>query len=285
MRSMWSSLRALVTGLGLAALSSNAHAALAIEPAFIEADLARGNVTKSITVTNRGDLAGQYRAQVYHFAFTTNGGIAKVDPDEHSLATWIKLNPKEFTLGPQASRVVRLAIVPPPNLRPGEYWAALEFEPLKGDITRMGDSTKVSLKFEVISTVLIPVIGKVGTPTYEGEFRDLHSTVESGKLDIDALVANTGTGRLRFKGTYEVRNGKGGLLAQGAAGEATVLPGAERRFVRTIQGSFDESTKYDVSVRYTSDALKEDLAGQTVSRWMVASDTTGIGSDTTRVHP
>lgn len=277
------SLRALVMGLGLAILSSTAHAFLSVEPAFVEASLDQGNVTTSITVTSQDDSTQQYRAQVCHFVFTSDGGVQKIAPDEHSLSAWVKLNPKEFSLGPKASRVIRMAIVPPPDLRPGEYWAAVEFEPLKGVMSATGDSLGLRLKFEVISTILIPVIGTFGTATHAGELRDLKSTVDSGKLRLEALLANIGTGRLRFTGTYEVRDVKGDTLAQGAAGLATVLPGAERRFVRTIPGSFNASAKYDVSVRYTSDSLKEDLVGQTVARWEVAPDTTGVAVDSTGV--
>jgi hypothetical protein len=274
MRTLASCSCALSVWLGLAILSCTANASISIVPAYVEAGLDRGNVAKSITVTNSDDTTEQYRAQVYHFIFTKDGSVEKIEPDEHSLAPWIKLNPKEFTLGPKATRVIRMAVVPPSGLSPGEYWAAIEFEPLKGVVSSGGDSGGVSIKFEVISTILVPVVGTVGKPTHQGEFRDLQATVKAGKLQLEAVLVNLGTGRLRFKGLYEIRDSKGEVVAQGAAGEATVLPGAERRFIRTVDGPFDESAEYDVQVRYTSDALEEDLAGRTTARRYVAPDTT-----------
>ena len=80
------------------AVPGRAEASLSIHPAYVEFDLDRGRPSEILTVTNLTGESMRYRAKVQHFLYTETGGIRQVPPDEHSLAQWTKLNPREFTL-------------------------------------------------------------------------------------------------------------------------------------------------------------------------------------------
>jgi hypothetical protein len=268
---------------GAAALGS-----ISIEPAFVTARLDKGNVSEVVVVGNNDDAEGHYRVQVRHFVYTLDGAVHAVEPDEHSLATWIKTNPREFTLGPKARRVVRLAIVPPPHLSSGEYWAALEFEPLEGVTGTASDSSGRTVRFKVISTIYVPVIGTVGDATHEGELRKVSAVRKPRGVEVAAVVANLGTGRLRLKGTCQILDSSGSVMAEHAIGEATLLPGGVRRFLRVFSNEEAPASAVRARIQYASDLLDQPLAGEALIEIAPpdAPDSTGAGQrDGARADP
>ena len=163
---------ALAVGL---ALPSPADGSLAIHPAYVEFDLDRGRPSEILTVTNLLDEEARYRAKVLHFYYTKEGGVEQVPPDEHSLAQWTKLNPREFTLPARGSRVIRLSVIPPKNLAPGEYWAAIEFQPLEGRVSKSDDGEGRSVRLEVVASIMVPLVGQAGELRYGASLEGLEA--------------------------------------------------------------------------------------------------------------
>ncbi len=260
-------MRFIIAVLALCAVlpASVVHASLGIDPAFIEMDLERGRPSDVITVTNVTKQETRYRAQTVHFIYTKDGNFEIVEPDGQSLAPWIKFNPKEFVLAPQESRAIRLSVIPPGNLRDGEYWAALRFEPLVG-IVSTGDSGEGhSVAIEVITNINVPVIGHVGKLDHTVGLADLQAWRDVDGIRILTSLKSTGNARARVKGTYEVVDAAGAVVAEGLMGEDTLLAGGERVFVRLAEDDFPDG-EFTVRVRYTSDRFEEALAGQTTVR-------------------
>lgn len=256
-------------GLGTAAMTALAvlapvqsEAALSIHPAYVELELNRGRPSEVITVTNLTDQEARYRAQILHFLYTEEGSVRQVPPDEHSLAEWTKLNPREFTLPPNGSRKIRLSIIPPKNLAPGEYWAAIEFEPLQGTITEAEDAEGRKVRLQVISSILVPIVGQVGDLRYDFDLKNLEAWKTESGIEIVAHLVNTGNARVALKGTYEILEASGGVLTDGPIGDDTVLYGGERIFARLVEGNFPGSG-YVVRVRYESRNIEEPIGGQT----------------------
>jgi len=252
---------ALAVVLGVLA-PSPALATLSIHPAYVEFNLDRGRPSETITVTNLTDGEMRYRAHVRHFLYTRDGAILQVEPDEHSLAAWTKLNPKEFTLPGKGSRVIRLSVIPPNNLAPGEYWAAIEFEPLEGRIAEGEDAAGRKVRLEVTASIMVPIVGQVGEIEYGFDLKDLMALKEEGGISIAAHLVNTGTGRLGLKGTFEILRVSGEVVSEGLIGDDTVLAGGERIFTQTVRGTFPDSL-YIARVRYSSSRIEKPVAGQT----------------------
>lgn len=256
-------------GLGVIALMllggiapDSALATISIHPARIELTLDRGRPSRTITVTNLTDAETRYRAHVRHFTYSKTGAIIQIPPDEHSLAKWTKMNPREFTLPPRGSRVIRLSVIPPKKLTDGEYWAAIEFEPLQGRMVESEDAAGRTMRLEVTASIVVPIIGHVGDLEYGFDLIDLKAWKKDDGVVVSAHVGNTGTGRLRVEGFYEVLNPAGEVIAEGLIGDDVVLFGGERIFTRVAQGDFP-GAGYTVRVRYTADKTDELAAGQT----------------------
>ncbi len=191
-----------------------ANASLGARPAYLFVDLEKRNPSGTFTVTNMSNEVQTYRANAIHFAISEKGSVHPVPPDDYSLAKWIKFNPKEFTLEPKTSREIRFSIIRKKNLKPREYWGAIEFMPLKG-IKYSGDTDEGGRKmnFEVLSALLIPIYGSVNNIDYEGKVSDVTAERVEDKTGFTALVENTGTGVLRLRGELEVLNATSGEVS------------------------------------------------------------------------
>lgn len=234
---------------------------LSIRPAFVEIELGKGRPSESISVENVTSEEARYRIQVVHFTYNEAGNLTIVPPDKHSMASWIKCNPLEFTLAPKASRAVRLTIIPPKSLDPGEYWAAIWFEPLSYMTSvSEGGGRKVALKVE--TNILIPVIGRTPGVVYKCDLTDLSATKSSEGIDIAATVENPGSGRVKLKGSYEILNSAKAQVAHGLIGDDTIMAGGKRIFTQKVKGEFPDA-EYLVRVQYASEKLPAILAGET----------------------
>jgi hypothetical protein len=243
-------------------LPGRTEAALAIDPAYVELRLDKGRPSETVTVTNLTDKEMRYRAHVQHFTYTKEGGFLQIAPDEHSLVNWTKFNPREFTLPPNGSRIIRLSVIPPKNLPPGEYWGGIELEPLEGHIAEQKDDQGRVFKLEIVSTILVPLVGQVGEVEYGLNLKELKARKTEEGIAISAHLVNTGTGRLRPKGTYEILSSGGDVISEGFMGDATILAAGERVFIESAKGDFPEG-EYTVRVRYKCKRFDETIAGET----------------------
>ena len=246
-------------------VAARGEASISVSPSYIEFEIGKGRPSQALTVTNVTNEETRYRIQVVHFGFSKDGNVEMVPPDAHSLAPWIKCNPREFSLAPKASRAIRLTVIPPPSLAPGEYWAALWFEPLSMSVDSTADSTGRRGSVHVMTNLLIPIFGQVPRVDYRGELTNLAAARTSGGIAIVARLANTGSGRLQVKGSYEILDAGGAQVAQGLIGEDTILAGGARVFPQLAKGAFPER-EYTIRVRYESPKLKTVLGGQTSVR-------------------
>jgi hypothetical protein len=260
-RGVWPGVALALLGVALALLGAPAvvRAGMMIQPSLIETKLDGGTYASTLVVTSSDTTAQRYRIKVEHFVFNEKGTVRTVPPDEHSLAPWIKLNPKEFELAPKESRMIRIAVVPPARVKPGEYWAALEFEPLQGQVAEAErDGRTVTL--QIISSILVPVIGQVGQLNYAADVRGLQAWKSDSGIEVRARVGNDGSGRVRLKGTYQVVGGDGASASEGVLGEGTILVGQERVFGQRIEGRFPDGCS--VRVKFGSGKLSQTLAGE-----------------------
>jgi hypothetical protein len=256
---------ALVLACLIAAVTC-AEASISVSPSYIELEVGKGRPSQPITIGNASDQEERYRVHVVHFGFSESGDVQMIPTDAHSLAPWIKCNPREFTLGPKSSRAVRLTVVPPKSLPPGEYWAAVWFEPLTGRTNTPAGNRSGKAAVQVVTNVLVPIFGEVPHVDYRCELKDLMAAKTKGGIAIAARLANTGSGRVRLKGSYEILSGGADApVAQGLIGEDTVLAGGQRIFKQIVKGTFPQD-EYTIRVRYESPSLATVLGGQTSVR-------------------
>jgi len=253
--------------LGLTALlllvSAPTWAGITVSPAYIQVSLDKGRPSGRFDITNLGDEVERYRVRALHYRYTEMGGLIRLKPDPKALSAWIKFNPAEVTIPPKTRRVVRFVILPRGRLAPGEYWAAMELENLSTTVGESTDEAGRTLKIEVVSSVMVPIFGTVGEVVREGTLDTLAAKPdpEQGTV-IETHLTNRGTGRLLVKGTYEIMDGAGKVVADGQIGYAYILPASERHFTRTVEVPLPAG-QYTVAVEYESPQLDSTLAQQT----------------------
>lgn len=251
-------LTVLSTILVLLAKVGSSEAGLTISPAFVDVKLDKARPSGEFQITNVGDEEERYRIKTMHFTFLEDGGLREISADEHSLAPWVKFNPKEFTLPPKARRSIRFVVTPPQGLRPGEYWGAMELEPLKTMTATGKDTGGKEYKIEVVPTILVPIFGTVGKVRYEGEQKRIALSRQGEGVVLDVLVENTGNGRLYMKGDYEIVNDSGEIIEKDALGGAYIMPGSQRRFTKSIKTGLNDGN-YTVKVQCSSPQLTQPI--------------------------
>jgi hypothetical protein len=156
-------------------------------------------------------------------------------------------------------------VIPPPSPAPGEYWAAVWFEPLIVPVDSMADSTRHRASVRVVTNILVPIFGQVPRVDYRGELTNLAAMRAAGGIKLVSRLANTGSGRLQVKGSYEILGAGGTRVAQGLIGDDTILAGGVRVFSQFAKGEFPDR-EYTIRVRYESPKLTTVLGGQTSLR-------------------
>ena len=242
----------------LSFLGGTVRADLTITPAYVELNLDKGVPSGVFKIVNSGEKEARYRINAVAFSFDSSGRTQLIEPDERSMAPWIVFSPKEFNLAPNTQQKVRFAVSPKGKLRTGEYWAAMELESLD-TMTRQGTDEKGrELSVKVISSIVVPIFGKVGNVRYRAMSKEIKVVSAGKEKTIEAWVTNTGEGRLFLEGKYEIVSDSGKVVEDGNLGRAYVLPGGNLQFSVSIKTAMETGT-YTIKVRYNSTQLEKPL--------------------------
>jgi hypothetical protein len=242
----------------LSFLAGTVLADLTITPAYVELNLDKGVPSGVFQIANTGDAEVRYRINAASFNFDSDGGTQLIDPDERSMAPWIVFSPKEFTLAPNSQQKVRFAVSPKGKLRTGEYWAAMELESLDAATHKSLDEKGREMSVKVISSVVVPIFGKVGNVRYRGMSKEMKVVSNGKEKTLEAWVANTGEGRLFLEGKYEIVSDSGKVIENGDLGRAYVLPGGNIKFSVAVKTEMETGT-YTIKVRYHSTQLERPI--------------------------
>ncbi len=228
-------------------------AGLSISPAYVEVNLDKGRPAGKFIITNLGGEKERYRIKTFHFTFLKGEMMRRIAPDEHSLVPWIKFSPTEFTLGPKSERIIRFLIIPPGNLRTGEYWAAMELESLKGR-----DKAGERYQFKAVPGILVMIFGRFGKVRYQGILKEIKVAPNETGQAIQLLVGNAGEGRLVIEGQYEIKKSSGEEIQKGSLGRVYIFPGSEEILSSRLGSNLMEGN-YKVRVECHSPQLKEPI--------------------------
>ena len=101
----------------------------------------------SLTISNGGQQAQEISISTEFGYPTSQNGNLVIAKDsamaqKKSLADWIKVFPKNFTLQPQQRQVVRFVARPPSGLKPGGYWSRVKIKsnPVSPPIENVGEN-------------------------------------------------------------------------------------------------------------------------------------------------
>lgn len=113
----------------LLALVSHSSAQVSIAPTALFFD--NQNRFSSLTVSNGGQQAQEISISTEFGYSTSEDGNLVIANDsllaqKKSIADWIKIFPKNFTIQPQQRQVVRFVVRPPKSLETGGYWTRVK---------------------------------------------------------------------------------------------------------------------------------------------------------------
>ena len=97
----------------------------------------------SVAVFNSGDVASTYEMSVQ---------FNETQPEFKPQADWITFSPQKFTLDQGGSQEVKITVQPSSSAQPGSYFAYLEAQPTKKDVsgeTAVKIAAATKLNFEV----------------------------------------------------------------------------------------------------------------------------------------
>lgn len=216
---------------------------------------------RSLTVSNSGQQAQEITISTeFGYPTSENGNLLinrdSVLAEEKSLASWMKIFPRSFTLQPNQRQVVRFVTQPPQNLAPGGYWSRVKISsnPVSPPIEMVGEGevgAQINLVVEqVIAAHFRTSDARTGIEITGVKFQNDGDT---GTI----LVGSRQTGNTPFIGTIQLSvTGPGGKTVYQTQTTTSVYTQITRSFRMnlddlspgkyTINGNIN-STRRDIS--------------------------------------
>jgi len=242
------------------------HAAIDISPAYVQVALDRGRPSGEFVLSNTGDTEERYRIRSASYKFSETGELQRLPSDENSLASWIIFNPKELTIAPKTKRIVRFVIATHGNVRPGEYWAAMELESLNVRTTILKPKSETSLNLQISSSILVPIYAQSGKITCSGGPSNAKVFPSSKGPVIQCTFTNSGNGRIQVSGEYDILDAGGKIVLTGPFCHASALPGSTRLLTRLAADPLPDG-KYKVKIRFNTPQLGQTPVQEADFEW------------------
>ncbi|HKK46736.1 MAG TPA: hypothetical protein VJ964_14515 [Balneolaceae bacterium] len=165
----------------------------------------------SLTVSNGGQQAQEISISMeFGYPTSKNGNLVITKDstlaDEKSMADWIKVFPKNFTLQPQQRQVVRFVARPPSGLKPGGYWSRVKIKsnPVSPPIESVGKNqvgAQINLVVnQVIAAQYRTKNANTGIDVSSVNFTQIDST-HTGKIAVNMKQ----TGNAPFVGSISLQ--------------------------------------------------------------------------------
>ena len=232
------------------------YASLSISPALLELSLDRGRPSGHFLITNTGDESVRYRIMASHFTFEDNGNFKMIEPDENSLAEWIKFNPKELSLPPKSRQQVRFVVVPRGKLRDQVYWGAMELESLQPNVVKDSDKQGRVMKLSIIPAIVVPIFATKGNIKYGFEIKEVSTLSNERGVELKTTISNIGNGHLRLMGNYEVADLSGKVKMDGQFAHSYIMPKSTVNFTQALPDDLPQGT-YTLNVHCTSKNIEK----------------------------
>lgn len=237
---------ALLSTLFVAATPlANAGSSLLVTPTRVVFE----NRTRSaqVTLMNQGDQEGEFRISFIRQNMTEDGKFVPVKEGEAGKFAdeMIRYSPRQVTLGPGQSQVIRLLLRKPRNLEEGEYRSHMLFQalpnPKHSNVEQLKNKKSKGISVELIPVVgiSIPVIVKHGSLNSSLSLSDIKIHTPEKQKDkpaISVLMSRTGNASVYgdFKAVFTPVGGEPVVVGQ-AIGVAVYTPNKTRRFHIPLQ--------------------------------------------------
>ncbi|MDP4488612.1 MULTISPECIES: fimbrial biogenesis chaperone [Pseudoalteromonas] len=145
-----------------------------------------------VTIINNGDVTKSYRLEFQEKLALKEGGYAnfaeqKINP--MAASHFIRISPRQVTLGPGERQVIKLAVRRKANMEQGEYRSHLLFRELPNNKGKLQEGINI----DVLMSYSIPVMLRVGDANPQVQLEDvIVSNAKNGRQAITVLLNRTG---------------------------------------------------------------------------------------------
>jgi len=160
--------------------------------------------TKQINVINNGAETGRFRISFVRRNMNADGKIKEIDKDEPGLYSdgMVRFSPRQVTLEPGQSQVVRLLLRKKRGTDDGEYRSHMMFQslpdPAASDVSKLANAQTEKLTISLIPVVgiTIPVIvrqGNLDAKVSLSDFEIKHGNAVNAKSILSLKINREGT--------------------------------------------------------------------------------------------
>ncbi len=115
-----------------------------------------------VKLANRGSAAATFRISLIAMHMDDNGQVTEIEPGEHGVQVagdMIRYAPRQITIAPGATQVVRLSVRKPSDLADGEYRSHMFFRAVPDESAGRSVADDDNLQDNELRIQLIPIYG------------------------------------------------------------------------------------------------------------------------------
>ncbi len=203
--------------------------------------------TAQVTLVNQGDETGEFRISFLRQNMTESGQFVAVEDDEKGMFSdqMLRYSPRQITLPPGQSQVVRLMLRKPRDLASGEYRSHMLFQTLpkstKGSLERIIDSEQKGISVEItpLIGISIPVIVRHGKLEGNIQLQSAQLVSQYGNIPKPHILLEMQRSGNKsvygdFRAVYIPKNGTEKLTIGVVNGVAVYTPNTLRSFAMPL---------------------------------------------------
>lgn len=180
--------------------------------------------TQEIWLRNTGKDSALYRLSLLHLRMTEQGSLEEVPTFPASAAAMLRFSPRQITIGPGESQLVRVQLRRPENLPDGDYHVHLLFRavPPEEEVTKPAteELKSVQVQFIAIPGVSIPIIVRQGASKLNLVLENAQITGDENRMFQVTLIQN---GKFGLRGTLRLLAAKHGSKTETEIASAKVF--------------------------------------------------------------
>ena len=227
----------VITSLLLGGSVSIAHAdTLSVTPPKFELFGAPGDtINEKLKVRNDNLAAVTYTSDAADFTASDDAGGVNIIDDPaakrttYSLASWVTISPKKFTVQSAGEQIVNISIKIPKDGEPGGHYATVQIN-FAGSAVAGGGASVVT---KLDSLILLRVAGNLKENLAVDTFNTSDNYYKNGPIDFNLRAKNSGNVHVAPTGTIIINDTFGHKVKELDLASANVLPGAARVLTTT----------------------------------------------------
>jgi len=195
-------------------------------------------ITREIKVRNLSDREMALETKISDFIVEGNKGVPvflseqplSSTENRWALSQWVNVSPTRFVLKPGETKALDLVIIVPENALPGGHYAAVLYQPAKGQVGFKGSASEVVPS--VASLLYLTVSGDITEDAFVRRM-DIPRFSEYGPIEIETEIENLSDVHIKPLATIRIYNLFNQLSTSLKLEELNIFPGKSRVYQNT----------------------------------------------------